>query len=233
MPANLWDGGRTAAAADVDSLRRMDALDLLGWAGSALLIFSLLQARVLRFRVLNLSACVVLVVFNFLIEVWPMFAMNIVLCGINLFFIRRLLRERHDPTAYEVLEVGRSDAYLRHMLRQHGNDIATFFPEFDKVPDEPGAAAYLVLHGDETVGVVLIRDAGDGVAQVELDYVTPRFRDFSPGEFVYRRSGLFLDRGFRRVVTPPAMVAPYYASLGFTPVSTPEGEAYALDFAAA
>jgi hypothetical protein len=35
------------------------------------------------------------------------------------------------------------------------------------------------------------------------------------------------------VVTPPAMVAPYYASLGFTPVSTPEGEAYALDFAAA
>ena len=29
-------------------------LDLLGWAGSALLIVSLLQARVLRFRVLNL-----------------------------------------------------------------------------------------------------------------------------------------------------------------------------------
>ena len=31
-------------------------LDLLGWAGSALLIVSLLQARVLRFRVLNLTA---------------------------------------------------------------------------------------------------------------------------------------------------------------------------------
>jgi len=210
----------------------MDALDLGGWAGSALLIFSLLQARVLRFRVLNLAACLVLVVFNFFIEVWPMFAMNVVLCGINLFFIRRLLSERHDPTAYEVLEVGRSDAYLRHMLGQHGSDIATFFPEFDKVPDEPGAAAYLVQHGDETVGVVLIRDAGDGVAQVELDYVTPRFRDFSPGEFVYRRSGLFLDRGFRRVVTSPGMVAPYYADLGFSPVRTPDGPAYALDLSA-
>jgi len=155
-----------------------------------------------------------------------------VLCGINLFFIRRLLSERHDPTAYEVLEVGRSDAYLRHMLGQHSSDIATFFPEFETVPDEPGAAAYLVQHGDETVGVVLIRDAGDGVAQVELDYVTPRFRDFSPGEFVYRRSGLFLDRGFRRVVTSPGMVAPYYADLGFSPVSTPDGPAYALDLTA-
>ena len=39
-------------------------LDLLGWGGSALLVFSLLQTRVLRFRVLNLLACVVLVVFN-------------------------------------------------------------------------------------------------------------------------------------------------------------------------
>ena len=39
-------------------------LDILGWGGSALLVYSLLQSRVLRFRVLNLTACVVLVVFN-------------------------------------------------------------------------------------------------------------------------------------------------------------------------
>ena len=216
----------------------MSWLDALGWAGSALLIFSLLQARVLRFRILNLIACVVLVAFNAIIGVWPMVAMNLVLCGINLFFIRRLLADRHDPTAYEVLEVGRSDAYLLHVLRQHGPDIARFFPTFEPASSpsttEPNAeASYLVQHGDETVGVVLIRDAGDGVAQVELDYVTPRYRDFSPGEFVYRRSGLFLDRGFRRVVTPPGMVAPYYASLGFTPVRTPAGAAYALDLPSA
>jgi hypothetical protein len=207
----------------------MTWVDLLGWAGSATLIFSLLQARVLRFRVLNLIACVVLVVFNSLIAVWPMVAMNVVLCGINLFFIRRLLAERHDPTAYDVLEVGPADSYLRHALKVHGPDIARFFPDFDVVRDEPGRSAFLVQHGDETVGVVLARDAGGGVAQVDLDYVTPRFRDFSPGEFVYRRSGLFTDRGFRRVVTPPGMVAPYYASLGFTAVSTATGPAYALD----
>ena len=39
-------------------------LDLFGWAGSALLILSLLQARVLRFRLLNLVAGLMLVVFN-------------------------------------------------------------------------------------------------------------------------------------------------------------------------
>ena len=52
-------------------------LDLFGWAGSALLIVSLLQARVLRFRVLNLTAGLMLVAFNALIGVWPMVAMNL------------------------------------------------------------------------------------------------------------------------------------------------------------
>ena len=50
--------------------------------------------------------------------------------------------------------------------------------------------------------MVLIRREGD-VARVQLDYVTPRFRDFSPGEFVWRRAPRLRERGFRRVVTPP------------------------------
>jgi hypothetical protein len=206
----------------------MSWVDALGWGGSALLVYSLLQARVLRFRVLNLTASVVLTVFNALVGVWPMVAMNTVLAGINLWFIRKLVSQRHDDKAYEVLEVGLDDAYLRHVLRVHRDDIRRFFPAFGGLDDLDGTAprsAFLVEHGDETVGVVVARRAGEGVAQVELDYVTPRFRDFTPGEFVYRRSGLFRDRGYREVRTPPGMVAPYYGRLGFRR----DGDQYVLD----
>ena len=196
----------------------------LGWAGSALLVFSLLQARVLRFRVLNLIACAILVAFNAILHIWPMVAMNIVLSAINLWFIRKLVAERSDETAYEVLEVAADDTYLRHFLRVHASDIARYFPNFEEAADGD-RTAYLVQRGNETVGVVVVRDAGSGVAQVELDYVTPRFRDFSPGEFVYRRSGLFTERGFRRIVTPPGMVNPYYERLGFTR----EGESWTTE----
>jgi len=193
----------------------MNWLDLLGWAGSALLIYSIMQARVLRFRVLNLIACLVLVVFNGLLGIWPMVAMNVVLSAINLWFIRQLVSDRHDAAAFTVLEVGPNDEYLRHVLRVHGPDILRFQPDFLWDGAAPDRSAYLVQRGDETVGVVLIRDAGNGVAQVELDYVTPRFRDFSPGEFVWRQSGVLKDDGFRRVVTPSGMVAPYYDKVGF------------------
>ena len=206
----------------------MSWVDALGWAGSALLVYSLLQARVLRFRVLNLTASAVLTVFNALLGIWPMVAMNAVLAGINVWFIRKLVTERHDDKAYVVLEVGLDDTYLRHVLDVHRDDIRRFFPAFEGLDDLDGTArrsAFLVEHGDETVGVVVARAAAEGVAQVELDYATPRFRDFTPGEFVYRRSGLFSGRGYREVRTPPGMVAPYYDRLGFRR----DGDHYVLD----
>jgi hypothetical protein len=197
-------------------------LDALGWAGSALLVWSLLQARLLRLRALNLVGCAVLLVFNALIEVWPMVALNAVLGAINIFYLVRLLRTRHDEKVYQVVEVGVEDNLLRHVLHLHAGEIAALFPGFKW---RPGRLAFLILHRDEIVGVVLVRDAGDGVAQVELDYVTHRFRDFTPGEFVYKRSHLFTDHGFRKVVTPPNMVTPYYDRLGFQR----EGDVYALE----
>lgn len=112
----------------------MSWLDALGWGGSALLVVSLLQARV---------------------------------------------------------------------LRVHAPDIARFQPDFD--PGGIGAAS--------------------GSAAYLLDHVTPRFRDFSPGEFVWRRGGLLLGAELRRVVTPPNMVAAHYDRLGFRR----EGQSFVLD----
>jgi len=199
-------------------------LDILGWGGSALLVFSLLQARVIRFRTLNLLACVILLGFNAMIGVWPMVGMNVVLAAINLWFIVKLIGERHDDAVFDVVEVGPRDEYLRHVLRVHGADILKYQPDFVWDPSDERGHAFVVLKGDETVGAVLLQ-AVDGVARVQLDYVTPRFRDFSPGEFVWRRSGMLKEHGFRRVVTPPHMIGAYYDRLGFRR----DGESYVLD----
>ena len=199
-------------------------LDVFGWCGSALLIISLLQTRVLRFRILNLCASLSLIVFNALVGVWPMVGMNIATSSINIWFIAKMLRDRHDETAFEVLQVGPREAYFQHFLSVHARDIAKFYPSWSGTDDED--LAFQVEKGDETVGIVLIRPDGD-VARVMLDYVTPRYRDFSPGEFVWRRAPRLRERGFRTVVTPPDMVAPYYDRLdaGFRR----EGASYVLE----
>ncbi len=213
-----------AGASQVGSLPGVSWVDVLGWLGSALLVFSLLQTRVLRFRVLNLAACLSLVLFNALVEVWPMVGMNIATSTINVWFLVKLLRERHDEAVFAVLQVRPDDAYFQYFLGVHEDDIRRIHPAF--AGTEADDLAFQVERGDETVGVVLVRRDGD-VARVQLDYVTPRFRDFSPGEFVWRRAPRLRDRGFRRVVTPPGMVNPYYDRIeqGFRR----EGDAYVME----
>ena len=149
--------------------------------------------------------------------------MNAVIAAIDAYWLVRLARERHDETAYEVVEVGVGDAYLAHLLSVKSADVASTHPSFvPPAPDEPQAdrSAFLVLRGDETVGMVVVRDAGAGVGEVELDYVTERFRDFTPGEFVYRRSGIFPAKGFTRLrlVEDAAGSQDYYRRVGFREV---------------
>ena len=198
-------------------------LDALGWGGSALLVYSLLQQRVLRFRTLNLVAGVVLIVFNAILGVWPMVALNAVTGAINVWFIVRLRRQRHDAASFEVIEVGIDDHYLRHVLDTHADDMRKHQPSFPGRP-RPGQEAFVVVKGDETVGVVVIEREGD-TAHICLDYVTPKYRDFTPGEFVWRRSDLLCSRGYKRVMTSPEIVAPYYDRIGFRP----SGAVFVLD----
>ncbi len=208
----------------------MSALEILGWISSILVVWSLMQARVLRFRVMNLAGAALATVVNALLGIWPFAAMNGAIAVIDVYWIWRLTRERHDSDVYDVVEVGIDDAYLRHVLTLKADDVVATHPAFsvDDVvgptgKDRPTAAAarsaFLVLRGDETVGLVVVRDAGAGIGEVEVDYVTERFRDFTPGEFVYRRSGVFALKGFTQLVADAGPgTSDHFGKVGFTRV---------------
>lgn len=198
-------------------------LEAVGWLGSAVLVWSLLQTQLRRLRVINLIGCLVLIVYNSLNGVWPMVGLNVVLAGINIWYLVRASREKHDAAAYQVLEVASDDTFLRHILRVHGADILKFNPTFVHDPFD-GDIAYLVLKGDETVGVVVLHDEGEATARILLDYVSPRYRDLSPGEFVFGPQGPLRARGLRRIIVPDDMVEPYYEQLGLVR----DGGAYRL-----
>ena len=208
----------------------MELLDIFGWISSILVVVSLMVARVLRFRVLNFVGAAMATVVNAMLGIWPFAVMNGVIAVIDVYWIWKLLSERHDEAAYQVVEVGIDDAYLAYLLKVRADDVRASHPTFRAPGGDAGRvavgdagaerSAFLVLRGDETVGMVLVRDAGEGVGEVELDYVTERFRDFTPGEFVYRSSGVFPAKGFQRLrmVEDVAGSRDYYERVGFTKV---------------
>ena len=69
-------------------------VEAIGWIGSGLLIFSILQTQITRLRIANAVASVMLVAYNLILEVWPMVALNAAMTMINLFYLTRgALRE--------------------------------------------------------------------------------------------------------------------------------------------
>lgn len=195
-------------------------LEALGWIGSGLVVASLLQTRILRLRVLNLTGCAVSVVYAALGGVWPILALNGVLCIINIVHLRKLTTEKSTERDYAVVTVEPEDAYLNFLINKNRADINENFPRFEEeIAASPATEAHLVLHGEETVGMVLIHNDGNGEAHVLLDYVTPRFRDFTPGKYLFRDSGLLRARGYKTVsVAAPTnrQTTSYYDALGFT-----------------
>ncbi|MCL2595183.1 MAG: hypothetical protein FWD83_06650 [Promicromonosporaceae bacterium] len=193
-------------------------LETIGWIGSALIVISLMVARVLRFRWMNMTGSVIATAYNAIIGVWPFVAMNAAIVIINAYWLVKLYRTRRDEAVYEVVEVRPDDAFLLHLQRSHAQEIASFSPGFESIPGEDERRlAFMVVKADETVGMVEIRDEGDGVGVVLLDWVFKPFRDFTPGEFVYRQSGIFHELGFTQLQLATDMTpdAKYLSSVGF------------------
>src|SRR5690606_25644563 len=100
--------------------------------------------------------------------------------------------------------VAPDNLYLRHVLAEHAADIEATQPGFDAASlDGPNRVTLLLVRGDEAVGVVALRRERGGVGVVELDWVKPRFRDFTPGRFVFSESRALRDEGFTRAEVEP------------------------------
>lgn len=198
--------------------------EVIGWIGTALVVISMLQTRITRLRLINLVGCVVTVVYAAALGLFPVLALNVVLALIQVWNLWKLWHTRHDPSVYRAVAVAPDSELVAHFVAQHAEDMQAVFPHF--VAPTSGAAGsgaertpdvgFVVIHGDTLAGLVLARREGD-VAVLDVDYVIPTYRDLTPGEFVFHRSGVWDRLGVRRVRSTPDG-PDYYEKVGFTPV---------------
>ncbi len=196
-------------------------LEVIGWAGSALLVVSLLQTRLMRLRVLNSIASAILFGYNAALGVWPMVAMNAVLVGINVWAIVRMQGQRHDSRVYDAVEMSTREPMLERLIARHAEDIERLNPHLPvraQALVERADHAFVVTTEDQFVGLVLsVNGELPHVQHVLVDYVLAPYRDFTPGEFVFRPDGPFAAMGTRTVIASPGMVSSdaYLRAVGF------------------
>ncbi len=190
-------------------------LQVIGWLGSALLVFSVIQSKFLRFRILNGVASLVLVAYNALLLSWPQVAMNAVLVLVDAYFLVTLLREQRSEKAFSFVS---ADAELANWFwRAHEKDIRQFHPGFGEALAT--AEVELLFHQERAIGLVAFNRSEASASAVELvaDYVIPAYRDYAPGAFVYSSAGPLAACGVKRlaVTGPRPAVATYLSRMGY------------------
>lgn len=166
----------------------MSWVEVIGYAGSLLVITSLAQTRLLWLRLFSLCGSITFLVYAVLIESVPIALTNCVLMLINLWHLWRLFTGRED---FSLLEVAPDSPYLRHFLEFHADDIAASQPDFSGLRE--GDVVVMVLRDMVPTMVVVGRPRGKAF-RVYLDYAIPSYRDFKGGRWLYEERADFFHR---------------------------------------
>lgn len=185
-------------------------IEIIGYAGSALVLVSFLMASVVKLRVVNAVGSLIFAVYALIIRSYPTALMNVCLVLINLYYLWKL---RNKEPNYRLLRLQPDEGFVRAFLDAHQADIAAFFPTRRR----DAAAlnrAFVVCHGDEAAGLLLGAEA-DGVLDIALDYSTPAYRDSSVGRYLHEHlaaEGLSV----LRYAGAESAHLPYLQKMGYT-----------------
>ena len=171
--------------------------EILGYIASGLVALSLTMKRILYLRVVNLIGAIVFTVYGAMIGAYPIVIVNGLITLINLYYLYQMLI---TTEYFRLLELTPDDRYLYEFLDFYAGDIAQYTPNFEHKPQD-NEIVLLVLRNMVASGVLIGYQEGD-TFHIALDYVTPGYRDFKSGQFIFRDSrDLFAAREISKLVT--------------------------------
>ncbi|MCB1246128.1 MAG: YgjV family protein [Acidimicrobiia bacterium] len=188
--------------------------EIIGYLASALIVISLAMSSIIRLRVINLVGAITFTIYGLLIGSIPVAVTNVIIAGLDVFYLRRELRTRQELT---VVPTERDDGFLGTYLTVFGDDMTSFVQPHETL--EQADVFFVMLRDATAAGVFAGRSDGSDLIVV-VDYVAPPFRDHKSGSQLYRNAGeRFRTSGYQRVVVPvpDSRQTDYLASMGFTP----------------
>lgn len=198
-----------------DATMDFSPVELIGYAGSLLILTSMTRTSILQLRIIGLLGSMAFFIYGILIAAYPIAIVNVAIVGVHVFFLRQLLSKKIE--FFTSLELNKDSRYLDHFLTFYADDIAAHQPGFRYVARDDQVRAF-VLRDTVPAGVFIGRTCDDDSIEIELDYVVPQYRDFKVAEFLYSdRSHLFAHRGHRRIWARPGneVHVKYFERLGF------------------
>ncbi len=157
-------------------------MEIFGYIGTALVIISMLMTSVVKLRVINICGSTISMIYAIFGGAWPIVLLNASLVAINIF---QLLRMRLSKYKYSFVKTDMRDKNLAYFRFLYSDDIIKHFPDYNFRNDTENEA-HMVYCGSEIAAILIGKRKGEDF-QVDIDYVTPKYRDFTVSKQLYKR----------------------------------------------
>lgn len=185
-------------------------VEMIGYAGSALVVVSMLMTSVVKLRLVNTVGSLVFMCYALIIGSYPTALMNLCLIGINIYQLIRLFRTQKQ---YDLVPANAEDGFIRFFIEKNLKDIQFWFPDFSGEGLE-GTQVFLASCDSNPASLLIGRQTAPGEIDILLDYAAPVYRDTTAGRFLY---GQLQKRGISRLMfrgNAPGHV-PYMERMGY------------------
>ena len=186
----------------------------IGYAASLVILVSLLMTNVFRLRLINLIGSLGFSLYGWLIGSWPVCVINLVIAGIDGWYLLQSLRYSACFDLAPATSVG--PEYLKRFFLFHERELMSYAPGLT-LEDLQEACTCLIFRNLLPVGVFSYRRAGPD-ADIVIDFMVPEYRDFKAGRYLYRTKRMFFKeqgiKRFRAVARHPSQPK-YFLKNGF------------------
>ncbi len=158
-----------------------EILQYIGYVASGIIAISMMMSSIVKFRWINLIGATTFATYGFLLGAIPVGLLNTFIVAVDVFFLFRIYSKKE---LFQTLEIRANNNYLLAILDFYKKDIETFFPGFNYKP-ELNTVSFLILRNMKVAGVFLAHKEDDGKLKVGLDFVTPEYRDYKTGKYIY------------------------------------------------
>ena len=171
-------------------------LEVFGYIGSAVCVASFAMTSVKKLRIINGIGAVLSTIYALLIGALPLALMNIIIANLDAY---QLYRMNHVHEVFEIVPATSDAAYFSWFIDRYKKEIEPFdssfaFKQADKV--------FYYVRDNEVAGILAYNEKDHGVAEIKLDFVIPKYRDFRIGNYFFGPNNpFFKEVGIGEFVT--------------------------------
>ncbi len=188
--------------------------EMIGYIGSVIILVSLLMTNVYRLRQINLVGSLLFAVYGWLIGAWPVLAINLVITGIDGWYLLKIMQTSAFFDLVPSSDV--REVYLKRFFLFHERELMAYAPGLT-YEDLVAANTNVIFRDMLPVGLFAYHQNGPD-ATIILDFMIPAYRDFKAGQYLYQVKRMFFkEQGIKRfhAVATHRSQPRYYLRNGF------------------